>query len=122
MSVPLAVTSSRPFQFGGMPHAGYNSAMARKRKAPETIGEILARLMDVKRQLLEAAIASGDLEHARDLIDGVRIFVRYVREDLEIQLRDGTLEEMTPEQAQQAIYGAQILEGSLQSDYPELSH
>jgi hypothetical protein len=56
------------------------------------------------------------------LIDGVRIFVRYLREDLENQLRDGTLEDMTHEQARQAIYGAQILEGSLQSDYPELSH
>jgi hypothetical protein len=27
------------------------------------------------------------------------------REDLEIQLRDGTLKEMTPEQPQEAIYG-----------------
>jgi hypothetical protein len=29
---------------------------------------------------------------------------------------------MTPEQAQQAIYGIQILDESVQADYPELSH
>jgi hypothetical protein len=76
--------------------------MARKRNSPETIGEILARLMDVKRRMIEAGIASGDLEPARNVIDGGRIFVRYLREDLENQLRNGTLEDMTPEQAQQA--------------------
>jgi hypothetical protein len=92
-----------------------------KRNSPETIGEILARLMDVKRQMIEAGIASGDLESARNLIDGVRIFVRYVREDLENQLRDGRLKDMSPEQAQQAIYGAQLLEGSLKAD-PEVGH
>jgi hypothetical protein len=95
--------------------------MARKRNSPETIGEILARLMDVKRRMIEAGIASGDLGPAREVIDGVRIFVRYLREDLEKQLRDGTLD-MTPEQAQQAIYNTQLLEGSLLSDFPELSH
>ena len=76
--------------------------MARKRNAPETIGEILARLTDVKRQMIEAGIASGDLGPAREVIEGVRIFVRYLREDLENQLRNGTLEDMTPEQAQEA--------------------
>jgi hypothetical protein len=36
--------------------------MTRKPKAPpETIGEILQRLMDIKRQMIEAGIASGDL-------------------------------------------------------------
>ena len=96
--------------------------MAKKRNAPETIGEILARLMDVKRQMLEAGIASGDPGPARELIEGVRIVVRYLREDLEKQLRDGTLTDMTLAQAQQAIYGAQILEGSLLTDFPELTH
>ena len=52
--------------------------MARKRSSPETIGEILARLMDVKRRMIEAGIASGDLGPAREVIDGVRIFVRYL--------------------------------------------
>ena len=96
--------------------------MTRKRSSPETIGEILARLMDVKRQTIEAGIASGDLGSAREVIDGVRIFVRYLREDLENQLRNGTLKDMTPEQAQEAIYNTKILGGSLLSDFPELSH
>ena len=95
--------------------------MARKRNAPETTGEILARLMDVKRRMIEAGIASGDLGPAREVIDGVRIFVRYLREELENQLRDGTLKDMTPEQAREAIHNTLILEGSL-TDYPELSH
>jgi hypothetical protein len=75
--------------------------------------------MDVKRRMIEAGIASGDLGPAREVIDGVRIFVRYLREDLENQLRNGTLKDMTPEQAREA--NTQILEGSL-TDYPELSH
>jgi hypothetical protein len=56
--------------------------MARKRSSPETIGEILARLMDVKRQMLEAGIASGDLETARNAIDGVRLVVRFLARGL----------------------------------------
>jgi hypothetical protein len=96
--------------------------MAAKRSSIETNGEILARLMDVKRQMIEAGIASGDLGPARETIEGVRIFVRYLREDLENQLRNGTLKDMTPEQARQAIYGVKILEDSLQADHPELSH
>jgi hypothetical protein len=96
--------------------------MARKRNSPDVIGEVLAKLVDVKRQMIEAGIASGNLESARNAIDGVRIFVRYLREDLEKQLRDGTLEDMTPEQAREAIYNTQLLEGSLLSDFPELSH
>ena len=96
--------------------------MARKRNSPESIGAILARLMDVKRQMIEAGIASGDLGAAREVIDGVRIVVRYLREDLENQLRNGTLEDMTPEQAQEAIYNTQLLEASLLMDFPELSH
>jgi len=96
--------------------------MARKRNSLETIGEILARLMDAKRQMIEAGIASGDMESARNAIEGVRIFVRYLREDLEKQLRDGTLEDMTPEQAREAIYNTQLLEGSLKAGFPEVGN
>jgi hypothetical protein len=95
--------------------------MRRKRNSPETNGEILARLMEIKRQMIEAGIASGDLGPAREAIDGVRIFVRCLREDLENQLRDGTLKNMTPEQAREAIYNTKILEGSL-TDLPEVGH
>jgi hypothetical protein len=48
--------------------------MTRKWNAPETIGETLARIMDVKRQLIEAGMASGDLGLAREMVVGVRDF------------------------------------------------
>jgi len=99
--------------------------LARKRNAPisfDAIGDTLAKLMDVKRRLIEAGIESGDLGPARELLESVRDFLGCLREDLAEQLRDGSLEDMTPEQAQQAIYGVLILEGSLQAEYPELSH
>jgi hypothetical protein len=50
------------------------------------------------------------------------IFCGYLREDLEVQLRDGSLEDITPEQAQQTIYGIKNLEGGLLADFRELSH
>jgi hypothetical protein len=93
-------------------------AMARKRSSLETIGESLAKVMDVKRGRIEAGIASGDLGAAREAIEGVRILLQYVRETMATQLRDGNLEDMTTEQAQQAIYNIQILEGSLLTDFP----
>jgi hypothetical protein len=96
--------------------------MARKRNPPDAIGDTLAKVMDVKRRLIEAGIQRGDLGPARELFEGVRDFLRCLREDLAEQLCDGSLEDMTPEQAQQAIYNVQILEGSLQADFPELSH
>jgi hypothetical protein len=88
----------------------------------DAIGKDLAKLMDIKRRLIELGIRSGNSEHARDLLDEVRAFVRCVREGLETQLRDRSLKDMTPEQAQQAIYGCKIFEESLQATYPELCH
>ena len=43
-------------------------------------------------------------------------------EGLETGLRDGSLEDMTPEQAQEAIYAIRIFQGTLQGDYPESKH
>jgi hypothetical protein len=96
--------------------------MVRKRNSPESIGEIIARLMDIKRKIIEAGIASGDLGPAREVIEGVSTAVRLLREELENQLRNGTLEDMTPEQAQEAINNTKILEGSLKADFPEVGH
>jgi hypothetical protein len=88
----------------------------------DAIGKDLAKLMEIKRRLIELGIRSGNSEHARDLLDEVRAFVRCVREGLETQLRDRSLKDMTSEQAQQAIYGCKIFEESLQATYPELCH
>jgi hypothetical protein len=84
----------------------------------DAIGEALAELMDIKRWLFESGIRSGNSKHARDLLDEVRDCVRCVREGLQMQLRDRSLKDMTPEQAQQAIYGCQILEDSLRGSLP----
>jgi hypothetical protein len=82
--------------------------VVKKRKANaavpfDAIGEDLVKLMDIKRGLIESGIRSGNSKYARDLLDEVREFVRCVREGLQMQLRDRTLKDMTPEQAQQAI-------------------
>jgi hypothetical protein len=50
---------------------------------------------------------------------------RQFRRKLETQLHDRRLDDMTPEQAQQAqqaIYGCRIFEQSLRAHYPELCH
>jgi len=75
--------------------------MAVKKKAVVTIpfdaiGENLARLMDVKRRLIETSIRSGNSDYARDILDEVRDYVRCVREGLEAEYRDGSLKDMTP--------------------------
>src|SRR5258705_13967871 len=49
-------------------------------------------------RLIEAGIQSGDLGVQRELFEG-RSRIPSLREDLAEQLRDGTLEDMTPEQA-----------------------
>jgi hypothetical protein len=88
----------------------------------DAIGENLARLMDVKRRLSETSIRTGNSDYARDILDEVRDYVRCIREGLEAEYRDGSLKDMTPARARQAIYGCQILEETLQARYPELCH
>lgn len=70
--------------------------MAAKKKPAVTIpfdaiGANLAKLMDVKRRLIEASIRSGNSDYARDILDEVRDYVRCVREGLEAEYRDGSL-------------------------------
>jgi hypothetical protein len=100
--------------------------MARKRNntsvAFDAIGEDIAKVLDIKRRLIETGIRSGNPEYARAILDDVRNFVRAVREELEAQLHDRSLEDMTPNQAQQAIYGCRIFEESLRAHYPDLYH
>jgi len=99
--------------------------MAKKRKATvpfDAKGEALAKVLDVKRRLIEIAIQRGDPQYARRILDDARNFVRCVREGLEMGLRDRSLEDISPEMAQEAIYGCQIFEESLRADYSELCH
>jgi hypothetical protein len=96
--------------------------MAKKNDAPirfDLIGGDLAKMLDIKRRLIEAGIERGDPQYARRILDDLRNFVGFVREELEAQFREGNVEDMTPEKAQQAIYGCQIFEDSLRADYPE---
>jgi hypothetical protein len=91
--------------------------MAKKRNNAsipfDAIGEDLAKVLDIKRRLVETGIQCGDPEYARGILDEVRNFVRCVREELETQLHHRSLEDMTPKQAQQAICGCRIFEESL---------
>lgn len=99
--------------------------MAKKKKKPipyDAIGADLAKMLDVKRRLIDSCRKSGDEEYARRVIDDIGRFLRCLREDLEEQLREDRLENMSPENAQAAIYGIQIFEDSLRADYPELPH
>ena len=100
--------------------------MARKRNnAPVSfgaIGEDLAKVLNIKRRLIETGIRCGKPEYARGILDEVRNFVRSVREELETQLHDRSLEDMTPKQAQQAIHGCRIFEESLRAHHPDLCH
>jgi hypothetical protein len=92
------------------------------RKPFDTVGEDFAKIIDIKRRLIEAGVQRGDLAPAREILESLRHFLRCLREDLSAHLREGSIKDMTPEQAQQAIYAIQLLEGSLQADYPELTH
>jgi hypothetical protein len=100
--------------------------MAKKRNNAsvpfDAIGEDLAKVLNIKRRLVETGMRCGNPEYAREIIDDVRNFVQSVREELETQLHDRSLEDMTPEQAQQAICGCRIFEESLRADYPDLYH
>jgi hypothetical protein len=96
----------------------------KQRKRPidfDQVGQSLAKLIDVKQQLIEASIACGDRPYARRFVAKIRTRVRLIREGLETGLREGDLGDLTPELAQQAIYGCQILESTLQID-PEHRH
>jgi len=96
------------------------AAKAKRKEKPirlDLIGRDLAKLLDAKRRMID-----NDPDFARATLDDLRNFVRSVREELETDLRRGTLEEnMTPEKAQQAIYNCQIFEDSLQADSPEVN-
>jgi hypothetical protein len=72
-----------------------------------------------QRRLIEASIQCGDPAYARRVVAKLRTRVRWVREGLEIGLREGDLGDLTPDIAQQAIDGCQILESTLQMD-PEV--
>jgi hypothetical protein len=100
--------------------------MAKKRRTRpikyDKIGADLAKMLAVKRRLIETCTESGDEEYARRVIEDIGRFLQELRKDLEEQLREGRLEDMSPENAQAAIYGIQIFEGSLRADYPELPH
>jgi hypothetical protein len=94
--------------------------MTRKRKKTpipfDALGADLAKMLAVKRKLIE-----NDPESARRILEDVGNFLRCLREDLEILLREGRLKDMSPENAQAAIYGIQIFEDSLRTD-PEIRH
>jgi hypothetical protein len=95
--------------------------MATKRKRHKPIdfvkvGQTLAKLQDVKRRLIEASAHCGDPGFARWILEDARTYVRMIREGLEIGLREGDLQDLTPQNAQQAIYGCRILEDSIQAD------
>jgi hypothetical protein len=104
------------------------STTKKKTKRQETpidlnvIGASLAKLLDVKRRLLQVAFRTDDLMFACAIILDVCNVLRVAREDLEQQLRDHELKHMSPEKAQQAIYGLRLFEDSLRADYSEIVH
>ncbi len=87
----------------------------------ESIGKDLAKMMDLKRRLIEIGNRCEDPQFVVGMLEEFRNYVRSIRQGLETLLRERTLVDMTPEQAQQAIYACQILEDSLQAE-PELEH
>lgn len=91
----------------------------KKRRRPidfDEVGKTVAKLLDVKRRLIRASLQWGDEAFAHRTLEQVRSHVQIIREGLEIGLREGDLEGLTPEMAQQAIYGCHLLEASLQPD------
>jgi hypothetical protein len=88
---------------------------------PGAIGADLAKMLAAKKKLIENGIKTGDPESARRVLDDVGTFFRCLQEGPEIQLREGRLKDMSPENAQAAIYAIQIFEDSLRSD-PEIRH
>jgi hypothetical protein len=87
----------------------------------DQVGRSLAKIIDAKRRLMEASISCDDPAYARRFVAKLRTRVRMIRQGLEIALREGELGNFTYDIAQQAIYGCQILESTLQID-PEHRH
>jgi hypothetical protein len=79
----------------------------------------LSRILDLTRRLIENCLRRGDIGAARNILDELRRFLRCLHENLSADLRDYKV--MTSGEAQEAIYVIKLLEGSLQTDYPELS-
>jgi len=88
----------------------------------ELIGKDLAKILDVRRRLIEGGFHRGDSDYARRALEDIRTYIRLVRQGLETQLGDGDLDGLTPENARQAIYSCQIFEDRLQVDHSEISH
>jgi hypothetical protein len=76
------------------------------------------------RQAVISQLGKPDVSRPRgkNLPPMVGLFRSILLEELETGLRDGNLEDMTPEQAQQAIYGIRIFQGTLQENFPESKH
>ena len=78
-------------------------------------------MLALKHRLIAAGVQCRESDYALTTIERIRTFIRIVRQDLEVQLRDGKLDgSMTPENARQAIYACTIFEDSLRVEYPEL--
>jgi hypothetical protein len=88
----------------------------------DLVGQDLARMLDLKHRLIAAGVRCRETDFALTAIESIRTYIRIVRQDLEVQLRDGKLDSMTPENARQAIYACTIFEDSLRVDCPESSH
>ena len=82
----------------------------------DAVGKTIAELLAIKGRLIGASAQAGDQDFACQTLEDARTYVRMIREGLEIELRDGGLQDLTPEAAQQAIHGCQMLEESLQAD------
>jgi hypothetical protein len=99
--------------------------MARKNDRPidfDAIGADLAKMVDVKRRIIEAGTRRGNPDSARRLLEEIRTHIRSVRQGLEMMLHDGEFEDMTAENAQQAIYACRIFEDSFREEDLDLRH
>jgi hypothetical protein len=100
--------------------------MAKKKPKPidfELVGQDLARMLELKNRIIAAGVQCRETDYALTAIESIRTFIRVVRQDLWVQLRDGKLDgSMTPANAKQAIYACIMFEDSLRVDYPNSSH
>jgi hypothetical protein len=78
------------------------------------IEEHLGQLRDVKRRLVEAGMWNSEASaDAREILRNACSYLRIMRENLESNLLDRTLEDMTPEQALEAIGAMKLMEAEL---------
>jgi hypothetical protein len=86
------------------------------------IAEFYAQLQDVKRRLIEFGIETGNVSDCSDLVAEFSGHLRAVREILEQDRRDQSLDGTPPEDVQAAIHFLLLMESGVSTESNEVKN